>query len=134
MSTRSIPIDPRTSAQPLAVAAVAVGLAVSAAIHGVLIGEHLREAWQFGAFFIASTVALAVLAVVVVVAPSRAVLVSVIVVGVAMIATWALFRIVPPPFGEGVEEVDPVGLWCKAAEVVAVAGAIVLLRRRSRAG
>jgi hypothetical protein len=127
MSTRSIPIDARTHARALTLV-VAAGLAVSAIIHGALIGEHLEEAWQFGAFFIASTAALAVLAVAVVAAPTRGVFVASLVVSLLMIATWALFRIVPPPFGEGVEEVDAIGLWCKAAEVVAAAGCVALLR------
>ena len=128
MSTRSIPLSNRSSARPI-VMVVSAGLAVSAVIHGALIGEHLREAWQFGAFFIASTAMLAALAVAVVVAPKRGVLVAALAVSVAMIATWALFRIVPPPFGEGVEQVDAIGLWCKAAEVVAGVGCVALLRR-----
>jgi len=122
-------MERRTSARPL-VLVVSAGLAVSAALHGVLIGPHMHEAWQFGAFFIASTAALGLLAAAVAVAPTRMVLISALVLAVTMIATWALFRIVPPPFGEGVEEIDALGLWCKGAEVLVVAGCLSLLRRR----
>ena len=99
-------------------------------IHAVVMGEHFREFWVFGAFFVAVAAAQAAWAALVMVRPSRAVLVGGAVLNLAVAAIWAISRIAGMPVGPdaGVPEaVGPLDLMATSEEVVVVLAVLALL-------
>jgi uncharacterized protein (DUF305 family) len=113
--------------------AVAVGgLVASAVLHIGLAPSHFEEAISFGVFFSAASLAAAIIAAAILAWPSRPAYLAGVGISLALIVLWGLFRIVPPPGAEAVEEIDLVGLFTKATELVAATACTVLLLRARR--
>jgi hypothetical protein len=113
-------------------------LAGAALIHAAMVPSHLGESAVEGAGFVAAAWAQILLAVAVLLRPTRRVLLAVVVSSAALIAAWAISRTAGLPFGahaghaESVSFVDGV---CVALEVAALllAGALALGILRSGA-
>ena len=112
--------------------AAVVGLALSAALHVGLTPAHFEEAAVQGIFFCAAGVVSAVIAATVLVWPSRLAYLAGAGVSLALIVLWAVFLLVPPPGAEAAEAVDPIGLFTKATELMAVIACTVLWSRTSQ--
>jgi hypothetical protein len=112
--------------------AAAVGLAISSVLHIGLAPTHLQETTSQGIFFAAAGVALAVSAAAILAWPSRPVYLVGASITVALIVLWALFRFVPPPGAEAAEEVDLVGVFTKATELIAATACTVMWFRVRR--
>ena len=107
--------------------AVAVGgLVASAILHIGLAPAHFEEATSYGVFFCVAGVALAIAAAAILAWPSRPAYLAGAGLALMLIVLWAVFRIVPPPGAETAEDVDLVGLFTKATELVAIIACAVL--------
>ena len=118
-------------AEPLAPSSfwrtVAVGgLLASATLHVGLAPAHSEEATIHGVFFSTAGVTVAIAAAVILAWPSRPAYVAGAGIALALIVLWAVFRFVPPPGAEVVEEVDLVGLLTKATELLIITACTVL--------
>lgn len=101
---------------------VVVGSTAAAGVHAVMTPPHLAELPLFGVFFGVCAAAQLTWVVLVLVAPSRAVLRAGVVGNAALLALWATTRVVG---------MEPVGAWdlgCAAWEIGVTAGAVLLLR------
>jgi hypothetical protein len=109
---------------------VIVTCAVSAGIHGALIQEHFEEGTGAGGGFIAATVLLAALAVVVTYRPSQLVLLVAVAIFAGLIAAYVLvlWTGVPVLHPER-EAVESLALFTKAAEVVGLVAAATAVDR-----
>ena len=118
--------------QPVTAAALVLmaGAVVSSAIHFVLTPSHAEQSPAYGAFFVFSALALAAGTATVLVGRRDIGAVLVAVVGVLLVVTYVLFRVVPPPGAAEPEGVDAWGLAAVAAELLMVAAAAILLRSR----
>ena len=119
---------------PLRRDVVILSCAISAGIHGALVPEHLRESAGAGGGFVASTIALAVVAVWLTRSPGPAPLAAAALVSTGLIVSYALavttgFPVLHPE----VEPVDGLALFTKAIEAAGVLAAAGLLRRGPRA-
>jgi len=106
--------------------------AISAGIHGALVPEHFEEGAGAGLGFVAATVLLAVLAVVLTRNPTQRALLATGAVLVGLIASYALvittgFPLLHPE----PEAVESLALFTKAVEAVGVVLVASLLRRPS---
>jgi uncharacterized protein (DUF305 family) len=110
-------------------AVVAGGLAVSAVLHIGLAPTHFEVATAHGIFFSAAGVVAALAAAAILAWPSRPAYIAGAGIALALIVLWAVFRLVPPPGAEVPEEVDLIGLFAKAIELVAAAACAVLWLR-----
>jgi uncharacterized protein (DUF305 family) len=115
----------------LAVAAAAGG-AVSSAVHFALTPAHAAESAAYGLFFVVSAVAMALgVAVVLAGRPVEGALLIGIV-SLLLVVTYVVFRIIPAPGADAPEGVDAWGVLAIGAELLALAAAVGLLRRRAR--
>ena len=113
-------------------AAVLLACAVSAGIHGALVPEHLEEGAGPAAGFVASTVLLAALAVVLTRRPSRgALLATAAVLGGLIVAYAVVVAAGLPVLHPEREAVDGLALFTKAVELVGLVAAASLARRPS---
>ena len=108
--------------------------AISAGIHGALVPDHFEEGTRAGFSFVAATVLLAVLAVVLTRKPTQLALVATSAVLVGLIASYALvittgFPVLHPE----PETVDGLALFTKGVEAAGVVLAASLLWRPSLA-
>jgi drug/metabolite transporter (DMT)-like permease len=108
--------------------------AISAGIHGALVPDHFEEGTGAGLGFVAATVLLAVLAVVLTFSPTQPGLVATGVVLAGLIASYALvittgFPVLHPE----PEAVDAPALFTKAIEAIGLVLAASVLRRPSLA-
>jgi hypothetical protein len=108
--------------------AVILACAISAGIHGALAPEHFREGTAAGVGFVASTIALAALAVVLTRRPTRTALVAAAVTFAGLIVAYTLvvatgFPVLHPEQ----EAVDGLALVTKAVEAAGLALAIAEL-------
>jgi hypothetical protein len=112
------------------------GLLASAALHAGLAPAHFEEASIQGVFFAAASAAAAIAAATILAWPSRPAYIAGAGVALTLIVLWAVFRLVPPPDTGVVEEVDAVGLFAKATELVAITAcsALWFWSRRAAAG
>jgi CHASE2 domain-containing sensor protein len=106
--------------------------AISAGIHGALVGNHFQESTGAGLGFVAATVMLGFLAVVLTRGPSLLALVAAAAVFTGLIASYVLvlttgFPVIHPDQ----EAVDGLALFTKVIEAVGLALAASLLRRPS---
>lgn len=111
---------------------VIVACAISAGIHGALVREHFQEGTGAGLGFVAATVVLALLAVVLTRRPSQLALVAAAAVLTGLIASYALvittgFPVLHPE----AEAVDGLAVFTKAVEGAGLVLATSLLRRPS---
>ena len=107
---------------------------ISAGIHGALVRDHFEEGTGAGLGFVAATVLLAVLAVVLTRKPTQAALLATAAVFAGLIASYALVLTAGVPvLHPEPEAVDAVALFAKAVEAVGLVLAASLLRRRSLA-
>jgi hypothetical protein len=111
---------------------VILACAVSAGIHGALAPEHFEEGTGAGIGFVASTILLAALAVVLTVRPASSVpLAGAALVFAGLLGAYALATTVGVPLlHPEPESVDGLALATKAFEVVGLVAAVNLLRRR----
>jgi hypothetical protein len=109
-----------------------VACAVSAGIHGALVQDHFEEGTGAGVGFVAATVVLAVLAVVLTYRPTQAALLATVATSAGLIAAYGLvlWTGVPVLHPER-EAVDGLALFTKAIEIVGAVAALSLLRRPS---
>ena len=120
----------QTSRQRLLSAAAVLSL-LAALIHVWVMPEHFAEWWGYGLFFLVAAAAQALFAVVVLKAPTPAVLGAGIVGNVAIIVLWAYTRAVGIPLGPHAGEVEAVGaidVVSKLVELALVLMLAVLLR------
>jgi CHASE2 domain-containing sensor protein len=113
---------------------VLLACAISAGIHGALVGDHFEEGTGAGLGFIAATVVLAVVAVVLTRRPSQLAFVATAAVLAGLIASYVLvittgFPVLHPE----TEPIDGVALFTKAVEGAGLVLAMSLLRRPSLA-
>src|ERR671933_482081 len=102
------------------------GLVASAILHIGLAPAHFEEATSYGVFFCVAGVALAIAAAAILAWPSRPAYLAGAGLALMLIVLWAVFRLVPPPGVETAEDVDLVGLFTKATELVAIIACAVL--------
>jgi hypothetical protein len=111
---------------------VILACAVSAGIHAALSPEHFQEGTGAGVGFVAATVLLAVLAVVLTGNPSQAALVATAAVFVGLITSYALVLTTGVPIVHPeVEAVDGLAFFTKVVEAVGLVTAASLVRRPS---
>jgi len=108
--------------------------AISAGIHGALVRDHFEEGTRAGLGFVAATILLAVLAVVLTRKPTQPALLATAAVFTGLIASYALvittgFPVLHPE----PEAVDALALFTKAVEAIGLVLAASLLRRPSLA-
>ena len=109
---------------------VIVTCAISAGIHGALVQDHLEEGTAAGLGFVAATILLAVLAVVLTSKPGQAALLATAAVFAGLIASYALVLTTGfPLLHPEPEAVDALALFTKAIEAIGLALAASLLRR-----
>jgi hypothetical protein len=107
-------------------AAAALSL-LAALIHLWVTPEHFEEWWGYGAFFLVAALAQVLYAPLVLVWPTRVVLLLGIGGNIAVVALYLLTRTVGIPlFGPGAGEVEGVGFvdWCATASEVGIAVAL----------
>lgn len=124
----------QTSRQRLLSAAAVLSL-LAALIHVWVMPEHFAEWWGYGLFFLVAAAAQALFAVVVLKAPTPAVLGAGIVGNVAIIVLWAYTRTVGIPLGPHAGEVEAVGaidVVSKLVELALVLVLAILLRHAPR--
>jgi hypothetical protein len=108
--------------------------AISAGIHGALVRDHFQEGRGAGLGFVAATVLLAVLAVVLTRKPTQLALVATAAVFAGLIASYAVVLTTGfPVLHPEPEAVDALALFTKAIEAVGLVLAAGLLRRPSLA-
>jgi hypothetical protein len=108
--------------------------AISAGIHGALVRDHFQEGTGAGLGFVAATVLLAVLAVVLTRKPTQLALVATAAVFAGLIASYAVVLTTGfPVLHPEPEAVDALALFTKAIEAVGLVLAGGLLRRPSLA-
>jgi CHASE2 domain-containing sensor protein len=106
--------------------------AISAGIHGALVGDHFQEGTGAGFEFVAATILLGFLAVVLTRGPSQLALVATAAVFAGLIASYALVLTTGfPVLHPEPEAVDGLALFTKAIEAVGLVLATSLLRRPS---
>jgi hypothetical protein len=126
---RTVPAaDSRTPRWVLAAAA-----AVAAVAHVPVIGPHLEEAPYMGVLFVVLTAACAVLAAAALLRGGRAVyLLTVLTCGLAVVGYAATRLVAFPMLADDVGNwLEPLGVVSIVSESIAVAAALVALRRRS---
>jgi hypothetical protein len=107
--------------------------AVSAGIHAALVPDHFGEGTGAGVGFVAATVLLAVLAVILTRRPSQPALVATILVFAGLIVSYALVLTTGLPLlHPDVEAVEGLALFTKAVEAVGLITAASLIPRPSR--
>lgn len=102
----------------------------AAVIHTVVAGAHFREFWLFGAFFVVVAVLQAAWAAMILIRPSRALLVGGAVLNAAVVVVWGVSRVTGVPIGPEAgtpEAVGAIDLVATLEEVGAVAAILVLL-------
>ena len=108
--------------------------AISAGIHGALVGDHFQEGTGAGLGFVAATVLLAFLAVVLARRPSQLGFVATAAVFAGLIASYVLVLTTGfPVLHPEQEAVDWVAVFTKAIEAVGLVLVVSLLRRPSLA-
>jgi hypothetical protein len=113
---------------------VILACAISAGIHGALVPSHFEEGTAAGLGFVAATLLLSVLAVVLTRRPKQLALVATMAVFAGLIASYSLvittgFPVLHPE----TETVDGLALFTKAVEAIGLVTAATLLRRPSLA-
>jgi hypothetical protein len=111
---------------------IALGSLLAAAVHGLVINEHVDEAALYGAFFIVVTIAQVLYAIAVMVRPSRWLLWLGVAANAGIVVLWIVTRTAGIPLGPESGEVEPVGLLdilAAVAELGVVLGAIAALRQ-----
>jgi hypothetical protein len=113
---------------------VILACAISAGIHGALVRDHFEEGTGAGLGFVAATVLLAVLAVVLTREPRQAALFAMVAVFAGLIASYALVLTAGfPALHPEPEAVGALALFTKAIEAIGLVLAASLLRRPSLA-
>jgi hypothetical protein len=113
---------------------VILACAISAGIHGALVRDHFGEGTGAGLGFVAATVLLAVLAVVLTRKPMQLALLATAAVFAGLIASYALVLTTGfPVLHREPEAVDALALFTKAIEAIGLLLAAGLLRRPSLA-
>jgi hypothetical protein len=113
---------------------VVFACAISAGIHGALVREHFQEGAGAGLGFVAATVLLAVLAVVLTRKPTQVAFLATAAVFAGLIASYALVITTGMPvLHPEPETVDGLALFTKAIEAIGLVLAVSLLRRPSLA-
>ena len=127
--TQVVRTNDRTLRTVLAVCSIAAGL-----IHAAVVREHLEEDWVFGAFFIVVAGLQIVWAIPISLDVSVIPFASAGILGSgALVALWAVSRTAGLPIGPGAwmpEPVQTLDVSATVLELVLVAGALVLVRRR----
>ena len=104
--------------------------AISAGIHGALVGDHFQEGTGAGLGFVAATVLLGFLAVALTRGSSQLALVTAVAVFTGLIASYALVLTTGfPVLHPEQEAVDGLALFTKAIEAIGLVLAASLLRR-----
>jgi hypothetical protein len=122
--------SPWRSPPTVAVVALALLSAAAAGIHASVSAEHFREAFIFGAFFLAASAAQAGWAVLVIARPSRPVLVVGAAGNAMVIILWTLTRTVGLPVGpepwrpESIGALDVISTLLELAIVIAAANLV----------
>jgi hypothetical protein len=113
---------------------VILACAISAGIHGALVPDHFEEGVGAGLGFLAATVLLSTLAIVLTQKPTQAALLATIAVFAGLIASYALVVATGMPvLHPEPEAVDGLALFTKGVEAIGLVLAATLTRRPSLA-
>jgi hypothetical protein len=117
---------------------MAIGCVCAAVIHAAVMPDHFREAWLYGAFFLALAVGQVLFAVTLLVRPTRPVVMTGVIGSGLIVAFWLFSRLAGVPVGPDNGGAEPFGLldiFASAAETLTlVGGAICLLRAAGAPG
>lgn len=114
---------------PVALVLVAAAT-VAAGVHIVLAPQHAQESAAYGLFFVLTALALAVAGAAVLAGLVRVGAVTAAVTSAVLLASYVLLRLVPPPGAVAVQGVDGWGVLAVTVELVVLACAAAVLRRR----
>ena len=104
----------------------------AAAVHANVTGEHFREAFTFGVFFLACACLQGACAIALVMHPSRKLLLCAIALNASVVCVWTLTRSIGVPIGPRPWHAEPIGtvdLVCGLIEIGIVIGAALILQR-----
>jgi len=124
------PISEQRALPNGAVATLCVLSGAAAAIHFAVIGEHFAEYWAFGAFFLVLAWFQAAWAVLIVVRPSRSLLLFCAIANGAVLVIWLWSRTLGLPIGPEAGETEPaelIDVVATAAEGLLVVGCLAML-------
>jgi hypothetical protein len=105
----------------------------AAAVHAGVSGEHFREYWVFGVFFVAVTALQVAWAVLVLARPSPRLYTLGVLGTCLLVVTWVASRTVGAPIGPSAGSPESVGMLDSVAtgfEILIAAGALMLIRTR----
>jgi hypothetical protein len=133
---RAAPSPKRTfSGNAVFTQAMAVGCVCAAVVHAAVTPEHFKEAWLYGAFFLALASVQILFAVTLLVRPTRPLVMAGVIGSGLVVAFWLFSRLVGVPVGPDGGATESFGLLdvlASAAETVTfVGGAVCLLRSRA---
>lgn len=112
---------------------VALAGAAAAAIHFVVMPEHFEEATLYGAFFAVAATSQLLYSVLLLVRPSRSLLVAGALGNVAIVLLWLVTRTIGIPLGPGAGSTESFGgldVLATIFEITTAIGAIALIHRR----
>lgn len=110
------------------VIAVSVALGAAGALHLGLAPEHFDESTAYGVFFVVAAVVELGAAAAVVMRPSPRSAATAALVALALVATYGVFRLLPPPGADDPEHLDLVGVLTQVLQVAGAFGAWSLWR------
>ena len=116
---------------------LAVLLVVAAGVHGTLLPEHAHESVALGVGFAVSGALQLAAAILVLLRPSRRLMLTIAAGSAAAVAAWALSRVAGMPFGPDAWEPEPVGIVDAVTvlfEIAAVGAAALIASGRERDG
>jgi hypothetical protein len=134
------PVAPRPAIDPVGaeharvIQFAFVGLCVAAGTHLSVIQAHFEQSWIYGTFFVVASTAQFALAFLVLIRPSRAVLMTAVSFSAAIVVLWAYSRFIGVPVGPdhgATEEIGVLDVLATVAEAVTAIAVFSVLRRGS---
>ncbi|MHB8438256.1 MAG: hypothetical protein ACYDD4_03735 [Acidimicrobiales bacterium] len=111
-----------------------LGSGAAAVTHYAVMPDHFRQSWLYGAFFLCAATAQVVVAVALLVRPSRRLLWAAASGSLAVVVLWAVSRFVGVPIGPdngATEHIGPLDVTATLCEVVCAVACLQLLRART---
>lgn len=132
VTTLTAPPGPALRRTGAALPIAVISSTAAASVHAAVGPAHFRELFLFGLFFAGSAIAQVVWSLLMVLRPSRSLLVAALVGNSVVLVLWAVTRTVGLPFGllPSPEAVGPWDLCCGLWEAVVVVACAALLRSR----
>jgi hypothetical protein len=114
------------------VQAAFLGLCAAAVTHLAVMPDHFRESWLYGSFFLCIVIVQLSFAGVLLMRPSRAVLLAAVAQNIVIVAVWTVSRFIGVPIGPdhgSVESLGVLDVLATLAELVTATSCLVALRR-----